>query len=172
MAKQKENENVSEFVMRWRELVAQMVERLDEEEQLGMIVKNLKPKIRGQMGYQFFGRFKALQHVANEIEEELTKQAEMKKMSSQYKKTATSVIFVNQVSGYNPFVSNRGNYPNSYAAQGNLANNSLFGYQRNNNQGGVSRGKARDRPFSRLPGPLSKVYEQLREVGMIYLLNP
>ena len=45
MVKQKDNETISEFVTRWRELAAQMVERLDEEEQLGLIVKNLKPEI-------------------------------------------------------------------------------------------------------------------------------
>lgn len=44
MAKQKEGENINEFVTRRRELAAQMVEWIDEE-QLGMIVKNLKPEI-------------------------------------------------------------------------------------------------------------------------------
>lgn len=50
-----------------------MVERLDEEKHLGMIVKKLKPKIQNQMGHQFFGWFKALLHVGNEIEEQLAK---------------------------------------------------------------------------------------------------
>ena len=50
MAKQKENENISEFITRWRELAAQMVERLDEEEQVVLIVKNLKPEIKTQLG--------------------------------------------------------------------------------------------------------------------------
>lgn len=73
MAKQKEGENISEFIARWRGLAAHMVERMDEEEQLGIIVKNLKTKIRTLMGHQFFGCFKALLYVANEIEEELAK---------------------------------------------------------------------------------------------------
>ena len=74
MAKQKENENISEFITRWRELAAQMVERLDEEEQLGLVVKNLKPEIKAQLGRQFFNRYKALLHVGNEIKEDLAKQ--------------------------------------------------------------------------------------------------
>ena len=80
MAKQKENESISEFVTRWRELAAQMVERLDEKEQLGLVVKNLKPEIKAQLGRQFFNRYKALLHVGNEIEEHLAKQAEIKKL--------------------------------------------------------------------------------------------
>ena len=71
MAKQKENENINEFITRWRELATQMVERLDEEEQLGLVVKNLKPKIKAQLGPQLFNRYKALLHVGNEIEEDL-----------------------------------------------------------------------------------------------------
>lgn len=65
---------------------------MDEDEQLGMIVKNLKPEIRAQMGHQFFDHFKALLYMANMIEEELTKQAENKKARSQYKKASTSAI--------------------------------------------------------------------------------
>ena len=67
-----------------------MVERLDEEEQLGLVVKNLKLLIKAQLGRQFFNRYKALLHVGNEIEEDLAKQAEIKKASSQYKKTSPS----------------------------------------------------------------------------------
>ena len=51
-----------------------------------MIVKNFKPEIRNNMGHQYFKRYKALMHVANEIEEELAQAAEVKKAFFQYKK--------------------------------------------------------------------------------------
>ena len=79
MTKQRDTENVNDFITRWKELASQMVDRIPEEEQLGMIVKNFKPEIRNGMGHQYFKRYKALMHVANEIEEELAQAAEAKK---------------------------------------------------------------------------------------------
>ncbi|KAM7489419.1 hypothetical protein LguiB_026903 [Lonicera macranthoides] len=176
MAKQKEGESINEFVTRWRELAAQMVERLDEEEQLGMIVKNLKPEIRTQMGHQFFGKFKALLHVGNEIEEELAKQAKTKKSASQYKKTSTSAI--NQVTSYGSFGRGYFNSPYDQNSVKNVGNYSALGYStlgyrnNNNNSRAFDQNRSRDKHFSQLPGPLGKVYEQLKEVGIIYPVNP
>ena len=85
MAKQRDIENVSDFITRWRELVSQMVDWIPEEEQLSMIAKNFKLEIRASMGRQYFEQYKALMHVANETEKELAKTAKLKKASSQYK---------------------------------------------------------------------------------------
>lgn len=71
MAKQREDESVNDFITRWRELASQLVYRIPEEEQLGMIVKNFKLEIRNGMSPQYFERYKTLMHVANETEEEL-----------------------------------------------------------------------------------------------------
>ena len=54
---------------------------------MSMIAKNFKPEIRAGMMRQYFERYKALMHVANETEEELAKVAGLKKASSQYKKS-------------------------------------------------------------------------------------
>ena len=79
MAKQRDTENVSDFITRWRELASQMVDRIPEDEQLSMIAKNFKLEIRTGMGRQYFERYKALMHVANETEEELAKVTELKR---------------------------------------------------------------------------------------------
>ena len=68
-----------------------MVDRIPMEEQLSMITKNFKLEIRADMGRQYFERYKALMHVANETEEELAKAAELKKVSSRYKKSTPTV---------------------------------------------------------------------------------
>lgn len=59
-----------------------MIDRVFEEEQLGLIVKNFKPKIRNGMEWQYFEKYKALMHIANETKEELAKVVEVKKASS------------------------------------------------------------------------------------------
>ena len=71
-----------------------MIDRIPEEEQLSMITKNFKPKIRAGMGRQYFERYKALMHVANETKEELAKATEHKRASSQYKKIAPAINHV------------------------------------------------------------------------------
>ena len=78
------------------------------------------------MGHQFFSRFKALLHVGNEIEDELAKQVETKKASSQYRKATTSTSSINQVSSYNPYVPSNHHYsanPYATSVQGNVTNN-------------------------------------------------
>ena len=59
---------------------------------MSMIAKNFKPEIRAGMGRQYFERYKAFMHVANETEEELAKATELKKASSQYKKSTPELI--------------------------------------------------------------------------------
>ena len=56
MMKHREDESVSDFITRWRELTAQLVNRIPMEEQLGVVVKNFKPEIRSGMGHQYFER--------------------------------------------------------------------------------------------------------------------
>ena len=56
-----------------------------------MIVKNFKPDIRSGMGHQYFEWYKALMHVANEIEEEFAQATEAKKASSQYKEITSTI---------------------------------------------------------------------------------
>ena len=97
MTKQRDTENVNDFITRWRELASQMVDRIPEEEQLGMIVKNFKPEIRNGMGHQYFERHKVPMHVVNAIEEELAQATEANKAFFQYKKITPTV---NQVSSY------------------------------------------------------------------------
>ena len=63
-------------------MASQIVDRILKEEQLGMIIKNFKPEIRNGIGHQYFKHYKALMHMANETEEELTKAVETKKTSS------------------------------------------------------------------------------------------
>ncbi|KAM7522818.1 hypothetical protein LguiA_012730 [Lonicera macranthoides] len=168
MAKQKEDESVSEFVTRWRALATQMVERMDEEEQLGMIVKNLKTEIRNKMGHQFFDRFKALLHVGNEIEKELAKQAEANESIAQYKKASTTAA--NQISTYNHFAQSNIDYSaNSFATVTNISSS---GYKSHNNNRGANRVRLRKRKLLQLPGNLSMIYKQLKDVGMIYPPNP
>ena len=110
-----------------------MVDRIPKEEQLSMIAKNFKPKIRAGMGREYFERYKALMHVANETEKELAKAVELKKASSQYKKSTPAV---NQVWTYQDL-----------RLQGSSQNQ--------------LRPRTRDHPFTRLPVSLSKVRTSL-----------
>ena len=112
-----------------------------------MIAKNFKAEIRASMGRQYFKRYKALMHVANETEEELAKATELKKASSQYKKSAPAM---NQVWTYQDLGLR---FPQE---QGSSQNQ--------------SKPRTKDRAFTRLPGSLSKVLTALQNKGVLQLL--
>ena len=83
-------------------------------------------------------------HVANETEEELAKAAELKKPSSQYKKSTPAI---NQVWTYQDL--------------------GLQGVSQNQ-----SKPRTKDRVFTRLPGSLSKVLIALQNKGVLQPLAP
>ena len=109
-----------------------------------MIAKNFKPEIRAGMGRQYFEWYRALMHVANEIEEELAKAAELKKASSQYKKSTPAV---NQVWTYQD-LGLQGASPNQWKP------------------------RTKNRTFTKLPGSPSKVLIALQNKGVLQPLAP
>ena len=58
--KQERKESFSTFITKWRAKAAQMMNRLSEEEQLAMVVKNLLPLCHKYLFVQYFPNFKAL----------------------------------------------------------------------------------------------------------------
>ena len=70
--KQEPKESFSAFITRWRAKVAQMTSRPNEEEQLGMLVKNLLPTYHRYLFFQYFPSFKALVAVGTQIEDAMT----------------------------------------------------------------------------------------------------
>ncbi|KAK4595541.1 hypothetical protein RGQ29_013854 [Quercus rubra] len=67
--KQERKESFSSFITRWRAKAAQMTNRPNKEEQLGMVVKNLLPTYHKYLFAQYFPSFKALVAVGTQIED-------------------------------------------------------------------------------------------------------
>ena len=67
--KQEPKESFSSFITRWRAKAAQMTNRPNEEEQLGMVVKNLLPTYHKYLFAQYFPSFKALVAAGIQIED-------------------------------------------------------------------------------------------------------
>ena len=148
MTKQRDTENVNDFITRYRELVSQMVDRIPEEEQLGMIVKNFEPEIWSDMGHQYFEWYKAPMHVANAIKEELAQVAEANKAFFQYKKIIPTV---NQV----------WSYQNSSPHQ-----QPSFRYPQEQGSKKLS-SRTKNRHFSHLPTSLIQILATLQAEGIL-----
>ena len=67
--KQEPKESFSSFITRWRAKAAQMTNRPNEEEQLGMVVTNLLPMYHKYLFTQYFPSFKALVTARTQIED-------------------------------------------------------------------------------------------------------
>ena len=67
--KQEPKESFSSFITRWRAKAAQMTNRPNEEEQLGMVVKNLLQTYHKYLFAQYFPSFKALVAAGTQIKD-------------------------------------------------------------------------------------------------------
>ena len=67
--KQELKESFSTFITKWRAKAAQMMSRLNEEEKLAMVVKNLLPIYHKYFFAQYFPNFKALIAAGTQIED-------------------------------------------------------------------------------------------------------
>lgn len=116
------------------------------------------------MGRMYFECYKALMHIANETEENVAKAAEVKKASSQYKKTT---LAINQVWSYQnsaPYQQACFRYPQE---QGSGPNQPIATTQPNQ-----SGNRSRNRPFLKLPATLSKTLDALQAEGILQPLAP
>ncbi|XP_077218677.1 uncharacterized protein LOC143852908 [Tasmannia lanceolata] len=73
MLKQGHNETFTSFIRRWRRKAAQMTNRLSDEDQIKIVVKNLYPQYYHHMAIQYFLDFNHLIKTETQVEDALTK---------------------------------------------------------------------------------------------------
>src|ERR1041384_343489 len=86
--RQEEKESFAKFLTRWKKKAAQMIDRPTEQEQVDIIIKNLRPVYQTQLQTQYLPSFKSLVETANKVEDLIwTGQLKNESSGSRYKKT-------------------------------------------------------------------------------------
>ncbi|KAH7846295.1 hypothetical protein Vadar_012235 [Vaccinium darrowii] len=155
--KMKEKESFAEFVKRWRAKAAQMTDRLSDKDQMRIITKNLQPDLAQYMVMAQAHNFETYFETGLSIEEALQsgvlKKGDSIPKPKQYYIENTSTLYTNTSSSSTKHNSNQAAPINKITVQ-------------------INPSKKPQRALSQFTTPLSLLYEELHEAGLLKPLSP